>query len=174
MGMWLSAAPPNMPFISALASRWVWNIGEMVICREKLKYLERNLACCHLVCHSSHMNCPGIEPESLWRKVSDWVPELRHGLWSTTDKLLWNSLHPVLLHVAVSSWPPHQGGKVVRSWKQKQDRNWAESVVGMPLEYTETFLRYSVKAVLVERYTTSGMSCTDFHTMNMQIMERSD
>jgi hypothetical protein len=69
--MRVSTAPTNGPLISALASRWVWNIGEIAICRGKLKCLEKNLACCHLVYLISHMNCPGIEPGSLAK--SQWL-----------------------------------------------------------------------------------------------------
>jgi hypothetical protein len=42
-----------------------WSIGGMLIGRGKLMYLEKSLPQCHVVYHTTHMDCPEIKPGSL-------------------------------------------------------------------------------------------------------------
>lgn len=50
-------------------------------CQRKLKYMEKNWSCGHIVNHKSHTEWPGAEPGSPWCETGDY---LSHG----TDK--WN------------------------------------------------------------------------------------
>jgi len=39
--------------------------------RKDPKYSEKKLSHWHFIRHKSHMDCPGTEPQLLWRKAGD-------------------------------------------------------------------------------------------------------